>query len=313
MEDPKSRFNERDSYDYDSTGLLYHINKENWKEYKATIVSKVLIKTVLQEMHDHFGHFGIGKTYSLIKRYYHWPKMIKHIQTHVDSCSLCRREKMQADKHQLQTTGISNRAFSKVSIDLIVEMPTSHYGNINILVIVDHLTNRTMVKAITGKEATTLVNSIFDKLILEHGSQEILLSDNGKEFPNDTLVYVCQEFEIEQCFISPYTPRSIGKTEDLSKFLKATIRNLCQEDKASWDQVLDKILFSYRYCPNTSTGEAPYTLVYNRDPPIPLQRLIKVVEPYMGENTLERRIEQSRVAISIAAKMFEKMKENQKR
>ena len=77
MEDPKSKFNERDSYGYDSTGLLYYINKENGKEYKATIVSKVLIKTVLQEMH--FGHFGSGKTYSLIKRYYYWPKMIKHI------------------------------------------------------------------------------------------------------------------------------------------------------------------------------------------------------------------------------------------
>ena len=94
MEDPKGRFNERDSYGYDNTGLLYHINKENGKEYKATIVPKVLIKTVLQEMHDYFGHFGIGKTYSLIKRYYYWPKMIKHIQAHVDSCSLCRREKM---------------------------------------------------------------------------------------------------------------------------------------------------------------------------------------------------------------------------
>ena len=29
-------------------------------------------------MHDHFGHFGIGKTYILIKRYYYWPKMVKH-------------------------------------------------------------------------------------------------------------------------------------------------------------------------------------------------------------------------------------------
>ena len=62
IEDPKSRFIEKDSYGYDSTGLLYHINKENGKEYRATIVPKVLIKTVLQEMHDHFGHCGIGKT-----------------------------------------------------------------------------------------------------------------------------------------------------------------------------------------------------------------------------------------------------------
>ena len=84
MEDPRSRFHERDSYGYDDDGLLYHINKENSKEYKATVFPKTLIKTVLQEMHDHFGHFGIRKTCSQIKRYYCWPKMIKNIQGHVE-------------------------------------------------------------------------------------------------------------------------------------------------------------------------------------------------------------------------------------
>ena len=130
--DPKNRFHERDSYGYDDKGILYHINRENGKEYKATVVPKVLVKTVLKEMHGHFGHFGIGKTNSLIKRYYFWPKMIKHIQRHVDSCTLCRREKMQADKYQLQTTEIPNRAFGKVSVDLIVDLPVSHNGNKNI-------------------------------------------------------------------------------------------------------------------------------------------------------------------------------------
>ena len=67
MEDPRIMFHERDSYGYDDNGLLYHINRENGKEYKATVVPKTVIKTVLQEMHDHFGHFGIRKTYSLIK------------------------------------------------------------------------------------------------------------------------------------------------------------------------------------------------------------------------------------------------------
>ena len=183
-------------------------------------------------MHDHFGHFGIGKTYSLIKRYYYWPKIIKHIQAHVDSCSLCRREKMQADKYQLQTTVIPEKAFAKVSIDLIVEMLTSHYGNKNILVMVDCLTSWPKVKTIPDKEATTVANAIFEKLILEHGSPEIHLSDNGKELTNDTLAYVCQEFGIEQYFTSSYTPRSNGKTENFNKFLKASIRKLCQEEKA---------------------------------------------------------------------------------
>ena len=105
LENPRNMFHKRESYGYDDTCLLYHIHWENSKEYNAMVFPKTLIKTMLQAMHDHFGHFGIGKTYSLITRYYSWPKMIKHIQSHADSCSLCQREKMQADKFQLRPQG----------------------------------------------------------------------------------------------------------------------------------------------------------------------------------------------------------------
>ena len=59
-------------------------------------------------------------------------------------------------------------------------------------------------------------------------------------------------------------PGQMERQRNFNKFLNASIRKLCQEDKASWDQVLDQLLFSYRCCPHTSTGEAPYTLVYKR-------------------------------------------------
>ena len=184
-----------------------------------------------------------------MKRCYYWPKMIRNIQTHVESCSLCRREKVQADKYQLQTTEIPLIPFAKVSIDLVVDLPTSHNGNKNILVTVDHLTGWPLAKAIPDKKAITVARAVYEKLILEHSSPEILLSDNGKEFDNDTLAYVCEEFCIKHHFTSPYTPRSNGKTENFNKFLKASIRKLTSQDKAAWDQVLDQILFAYRCCP----------------------------------------------------------------
>ena len=227
--------------------------------------------------------------------------MIKHIQAYVGSCSLCQREKMQADKYQLQTTEIPKRGFAKLSADLIVELPTSHYSNKNILVMVDHLTGWPITEAIPEKEATTVDNAIFEKLILEYGAPEVLPSDNGKEFTNDSLAFVCQEFYIEQHFSSLYTSRSNGKTENFNRFLKALIRKLCQEDTAAWDQVLDQILFVYRCCPHTPTGEAPYTLLYS---PLPVQKLIRCIEPYKGENMLGKRIEQSRIILSTAAKML---------
>ena len=313
MTDPKNRFNERDSYVYDDSGLLYHLNRENGKEFKATVVPKSLIKTVLQEMHDHFGHLGIDKTYSLVKRCYYWPKMIKHIQAHFNSCSLCRREQLQAEKYQLQTTEISKRPFAKVSINLIVELPVSHSGNKNILVMTYHLTGWPIATANPDKEATTVANAIYKELVLVHGCPEILLSDNGKEFSNDLLAYVCEEFNIEQHFTSPYTPRSNGKTENFNKFLRASIRKLCQEDKEAWDQVLPQILFAYKCCPHTSTDESPYTLVHGRDPVLPIHKLIKVTTPYQGESFLSKSIEQSRVTLSIAAKMLERLRKNQKR
>ena len=238
--------------------------------------------------------------------------MIKHIQAHVDNCSLCQREKMQADKYQLQMTQIPRRAFAKVSADLNVELPTSHYNNKNILVMVDHLTGWPIAKAIPKKEATTVANAIFEKLVPEHGAPEVLLSDNGKEFANDTLAYVCQEFNIEQHYTSLYTPRSNGKTENFNKFLKASIRKLCQKVTAAWDQVLDQILFAYRCCPHTSTGEAPYTLLYNRDPPLPVQKLIKYIEPYKGERMLGKRMSNHRLPFPLQLKCWRRCRQTRK-
>ena len=165
---------------------------------------------------------------------------------------------------------------------------------------VDHLTGWSMAKVIQDK-ATTVARAVYEKLILEHGSPEILLSDNGKEFANDTLAFVCGEFCTKQHFTSPYTPRCNGKTENFNKFLKGSIRKLTSENKAARDQISDQILFGYRYCTHTFTGEAPYTLVYARDPPLPIHNLMKVVEPYKGDKELGKRIEQSRASLSIAA------------
>ena len=128
-----------------------------------------------------------------------------------------------------------------------------------------------------------------------------------------TLWPMCQEFNIEQHFTSPYTPSLNGKTENFNKFLKASIGMLCQEDTAACDQVRDQILFAHRCCPHTSTGKVPYTLLYDRDPPLQVQKLIKCIESYKGESMLGKRIEQSWITLSATAKMLERMRANQKR
>ena len=312
LQDPNSTLPDRNSYCYKNELLCYK-TLDMGKEYTAVVVPKELIPTVLKEMHDKLGHFGIGKTYSLIKRYYFWPKMIKNISQYVDSCSLCRREKLRTDKYQLQTTEIPEQPFVKVGIDLIVELDVSHSGNKNILVVVDHLTGFPIAVPIPNKEASTVVEAFYEKVILEHTAPSIVLSDNGKEFANDTMAHLCEAFNIKHTFTSPYMPQANGKTENFNQFLKASIRKLCQDDKQGWDQVLGQILMAYRCCPHTSTGESPFFLVYNRDPVLPVHKLIKPVIPYRGNHDIGYRIEQSQIALSTAAKNLKKKRAVQKK
>ena len=142
---------------------------------------------------------------------------------------------MTADKYQIQTTDIPFRAFAKDSVHLIVDLPLTQHGNKNIVVMIDHLTGWPMAKAISDKEAATVANAIYKKLILEHTCLQILLSDNGKEFTNNVVDYAYQEHNIVQHFTSPYMPQSNGKTKNLNKFLKVSIRKLCQDASAVWD------------------------------------------------------------------------------
>ena len=52
---------------------------------------------------------------------------------------------------------------------------------------IDQLTSWPIAVAIPDKEATTIAEAVSKSLILQHGCPEIILSDNGKEFSNDTL------------------------------------------------------------------------------------------------------------------------------
>ena len=52
--------------------------------------------------------------------------------------------------------------------------------------------------------------------------------------------------------------------------------------------------------------ESPFFLLYNRDPVLPVHKLIKPTLPYRGNNDIGYRIEQSQIALTTAAKNLEK-------
>ena len=89
---------------------------------------------------------------------------------------------------------------------------------------------------------------------------------------------VLKQLSIERIFSAPYHPQSNGKLEVFHKYLKPTLKKLCEKDQLNWDQYLNQVLESYRVTPNLATAETPFFLVYGRDPNLPHHQLLEPMQ-----------------------------------
>ena len=69
---------------------------------------------------------------------------------------------------------------------------------------------------------------------------------------------VLQQLRIEHIFSAPYHPQSNGKLEVFCKYLKPTLKKLCEKDPANWDKYINQVLASYRVTPNPATAEQSF-------------------------------------------------------
>ena len=70
---------------------------------------------------------------------------------------------------------------------------------------------------------------------------------------------VLQQLGVECIFSTPYHPQRNGKLEVFHKYLKPTLKKLCEKDPANWDKYLNWVLASYRVTPNLATAETPFS------------------------------------------------------
>ena len=117
---------------------------------------------------------------------------------------------------------------------------------------------------------------------------------------------VLQQLGIDRIFSAPYHPQSNGKLEVFHKYLKPTLKKLCEKDPANWDKYLNQVLASYRITPNLATVETPFFLVYCRDPNLPLHQLLEPMQCFLGDpDSSILSLETHRLALAIAKKTLD--------
>ena len=133
-----------------------------------------------------------------------------------------------------------------------------------------------------------------------------IISDNSMEFKNNLMDRVLQQLGIDRIFSAPYHPQSNGKLEVFHKYLKPTLKKLCEKDPANWDKYINQVLAIYRITPNLATAESPFFLVYSRDPNLPLHQLLEPMQHFLEDpDSGKLHLETHRLALAIAKKTLD--------
>ena len=172
-------------------------------------------------------------------------------------------------------TNIPNRPFNKIAIDLVTECKTSNSENKHILTIIDHLTSWPEAYPILDKTVDTIVSTFINEYLPVPMCPSYILSDNSTEFKNNLMDQVLKQLGINRIFSALYHPQSNGKLEVFHKYMKPTLKKLCEKDLSNWDKQNNQVLASYRVTLNLATAEMPFFLVYGRDPNLPLCQLLE--------------------------------------
>ncbi|GBM25387.1 Pro-Pol polyprotein [Araneus ventricosus] len=163
--------------------------------------------------------------------------------------------------------------FQVVNIDIIGPIdPPSAKGHIYVLCLVDQHTRWAEALPLTSLTAKATCEALLT-IFMRTGVPNVIASDNGTNF-NASLT---QEFEKRMGssprFSTPLHPESNGLVERFNQTLKKMLHHVILEETRSWHTKIPFVLWAYREVPNSTTGVAPFQLLYGRKPEGPLSIL----------------------------------------
>ena len=149
-------------------GLICRTYKDSTTQLEHTqvVIPGTLKNMVLQEVHNHLGHFGAKKTLERLKARYYWPGYEQDTVQWVKQCEQCqKRNPPQPNPVAPLGTIAATRPFEKLSWDIMGPLPTSSQGNKYILVITDLFTKWVEAFPLKDTTATTLATTMLNEVI----------------------------------------------------------------------------------------------------------------------------------------------------
>nr|GFB30471.1 reverse transcriptase domain-containing protein [Tanacetum cinerariifolium] len=139
-----------------------------------------------------------------------------------------------------------------------------------ILAAVDYLSKWVEAKVLPTNDAR-VVCKFLKSLFAKFGAPRAIISDRGTYFCNDQFAKVMLKYKVTHRLSTAYHPQTSGQAEVSNRSLKRILERTIGENRASWSDKLDDVLWAFCTAYKTPIGCTPYKLVYGKACHLPIE------------------------------------------
>jgi hypothetical protein len=203
--------------------------------------------------------------------------MAKDVATFVARCDSCQRNKAnnQLPAGLLQPLPIPGVAWQSLSMDFVVDLPTTDQQHDSIMVVVDRLTKMVHLapckKTATAADVAWLfVNHVFKA----HGLPTSCVTDRDPKFMSKFWQALLNTLGVTHNVSSSFHPQTDGNTERVNRVMEDMLRHYVRADQTDWSQWLPLVEFAINNSWHSSVNNTPFFLNYGKHPTSPTQFLL---------------------------------------
>lgn len=241
---------------------------------KATYRGESVKGIIIDHLHNTLGHLGYQKTLDYIRRYYWWSEMSKDIEKYILTCEVCKTSKRRTSRkpgllHQLP---IPEAPWTSISMDFVGPFPKSIEGFNYLWVILCRLSSQVhLIPLKTTTNALELAHEFLKNIVRLHGLPSSIISDRDPKFTSKFWTELHRLLAVKLKKTTAFHPEGDGQAERMIQNVVQILRTAIRPDQRDWVIQIPMTEFAINSSRSSSTGFAPFELVYGMLPSMTLE------------------------------------------
>ena len=254
--------------------ILFYLSKPDTDPIIRLYLPRHIIKPVIMEYHQNNGHMGIDKTHDAIKHKYYWPNMYKELCDYINNSITCQTRNLTKVKPPQQETDAPPYPFAMIGLDVAGPYHKTLSGNKYVVGFVDWYSGWTEAFPVPDKSADTIEHLLLEEIIPIHSTPLQLVTDNGTGNVNKVMQHLLQTLDISH-ITTYYHPQSNSEVEGFHRTFNDVMSKKVNEHLDTWDLYISQVLAAIRFNTNESNKFSTFYLLYNREPVMPIDNILK--------------------------------------